>query len=255
MRNKLLIVFFFCFIFSACVKRVPVNLPLGEKLSESRSADVSKRILAKQQNVNSIKTLYYTTIEHGDTRERFRQLFVFEKPAKFRFELLPTTSAYSLGLLIADGKRSQFVDSDSGKITESESVEDLLYETVRFRADAEELIFSLLGLIPNKYLQGNDLESFSGPDGRLRIFTKNRRFNALISADGQFIEKAQILDEASDKVILEVEYSDFTDRAGHSVPNSVKINFVRDQVLAALKLAHFEINKPVAAKLFEFVGQ
>jgi outer membrane lipoprotein-sorting protein len=253
---KIRILILITLILGACGKRVPIFPASGEKLSAAQTSFVTTQIESRQETLRSLKALYYATIEHGKSHERLRYVFLYERPSKLRLELLPTTSTYSLGILIASGENAQFVEPQNGKITNSASVSNLIYDTLRIEAGVPEIIQALCGFLPEKYFTENkksgNFDLYLLPDGQYHIFSKDMRYNSGLSPAGYFAGKAQFLDKNSRKVIMEVEYSQYQETNGIMIPGDIKILLPRDNVTVNMKLNHIEINSDINPKMFEF---
>ncbi len=238
---------------SACVKKIPVHQPLGAKFTDSDAEIILTKFKNNRDSIKTFKALYYTILEYEQKKERLRQVFVYEQPDKLRFELLPTTSSYSLGVLIAKDNKAQFVDSQSGQKTESDSVEDLLYDLLRIEAKPQELIEILLGMLPKQYQEdGQVVDMYYGLENGPQLFSKDNTYNAYFNFTDSTLKRVQILDRMGRRVLFEVEYADYKKIKDQNVPHEVTIHIVRDGVVANLKLNHIDINKAIPSKMFDF---
>ena len=232
---------------NACVKKIPVNQPGQNKLYQGRLENMLANFEARSNNINTLKTLYYVNTEYGKKKDRFRQVYLYNKPDKLRLEILPTTSTYAMGLLIANGKQAKFMEQD--KTTESDSVEDLLYDIVRFRGSINDLISLLAGLIPEKYLN-SELSAYEASNSSVQVFSNDKRYNALVDADKSEIQSIQLVNESLTRVIMTVSYSDYSDYQGTPMPGFLRIFLPKEDIHISLKLNHFEINSSISPEKF-----
>jgi hypothetical protein len=137
------------FLSGCAVSSFKVPKPDGAPLSEADAEKLMPNLFQKENQ--SYKTLVHATIQ-ADAEKQTLRYAILRDNKKFRVEVFPTTSFFTLALFVTDGEKYLFTDSantsQESKPLSSSTLEDLFGLSL----SQEELSSVLFGVLPREAL-------------------------------------------------------------------------------------------------------
>ena len=187
-------------ILSGCWRSAPGPLSLEgyRAVYEPEQTTVSLLLKEKAQKVRALRALYRTTLRKSIERQQFKQIIVFERPDRFRSELLATNFNQPTNLVVTEGSHLQGIDFPEKRFFDGGATLQNLQKLLTVPFLPEELMLWLIGavqpvngsdLIGTKYFLERGSDKFAGeftyrPDRVIQIRGTIRAKERYLQLDG-----------------------------------------------------------------------
>ena len=239
-----------CFLFP----RYPLPQITGSPLSSSSSAQFLRQVAENSEKLHTFRGLAVVQASYPGGRDRFRQVLVFEKPDKLRWEAFPLQGAYSLNVLVLRGETLTFLDQSSSQAV--------------IGTDCPEFVQEYLGLpLPVRALGGllTGQLSWQTPvdeaePSSLRLYQDDKS-DRVIVVEGDFeryaeyerltgiLRKVQI--RKDQELLLEAHYNAASESDGIWLPREIEVIVPAGRLTLVFSYSQQKMNTKIASELFE----
>jgi outer membrane lipoprotein-sorting protein len=245
-----------CFLFPKGGPPLADPVKLGEGISDLTFEDVSRMINSRSEQFQSLSGMGKIGIQTWEERYRFSEVFVLEKPARFRLETLGAFDQPAL-----------FLTSDEELL----SLYSKKHNTYYIGIPSRENLFKLSGI--NLSVE-DTIQVLSGNPPLLSDITSEWGFP--VEPEKYYLERTSLQDEIvqriwfdtripavykiqqhmlkNGKLLLEIDFQDYRSEEGaYPVPADILIDRPLDKTRIHIEYRFFDVNQQIDQTVFRFV--
>lgn len=240
-------------ILSACSR---LSLPsfIGNQLGIGEREQLLASINQRAQEIRSFKALLRAKLLIGEQRSSVRYLLLADLPSRLHLEALAPNAAYAMAVLVADKERLLLLDPAPKRAYLGRSDAAHLKRALNIPLAPEWLASLVLGRLPQSYLAAlPSLQTqFKRSPDLLQIMLKQGEYERffVFSAENGLLQRMQLRDQFSTKLLLEMRFLDYQIIEQLSVPAQIEIDLPPDNAHISIKVTNPKLNNEIAEKLF-----
>lgn len=233
-------------------------VPIGEGIAaDVTTEDVSQRINARSEQFQTLKGLGKVGIQNWEERYRFSQVFVLEKPGRFRLETLGAFDQPAVFLTSNNTVLSLYTKKHN-KLYKGLATQENLFRLSGLNLSVEDAILVLSGNVPrlstitSEWGMPLDVENYY-----LERTSLNDEIVQRIWYDTtiQAVSKVQEYMLANGILVLDIDFKKYImTEEGYSLPTYILIDRPFDNIRVEIEYSSlFNINQSIDQTLFTFI--
>ena len=248
----------FAVLFSAgCAGKLPDMLkPVGAEFATMTTEEVSQAIGRRAETFRTLSGIGKVRIQNWDERYKFTQVFVFEKPSRFRLETLGFLDQPAVFFTSDEQMLSLYSKKMNAEYRGVASRENL-FKLSGINLSVEDFLLVLSGNPP----QIPDVTSEWGvaiQEGRYHYlerisFQKNLAQRIWYDTQYRTVSQVQEFMLTNGIMTLNVRYDDYRgEQGGYPLPAKIDIERPLDKVRVSIAFREIEVNQDIAPGMFAF---
>lgn len=212
---------------------------------------IVERLWLRDNEVTSLRALSRSTFEQEDDSQTVRQVFVFEKPDKLRFETLPLNASIALSLVISRDGLATFLDSIQKKATRGSAEKEFFNALLHIPASERELMSFLTGRIPTRFLNPGELQMYRNGDGTLSVVKDDFLYYWVVNETDYSVRECQIRDQFKGILLFKVTYEGTQVVSDIVLPKKISLEVPKEDFKSTIDFTQVKLNEDVPDNLFK----
>ena len=252
-RMALLFLFVLSILATSCApRRTPLT---GASISEAERTRISELLLLRDEEISSLRSLSQVDLTEPDSSTSIRGVLVFEKPDKFRLELLPLSTTYTLKLLVAREGLATLIDPIERAAVRSSSASGLLQAALKLPLSEPDLMSYFLARVPPRFAArvSDSKEATATSDsasGILRIQIKATGDVWNIDPNTGLLTAASLMNRFDGSTDVELRYSGALQNGAITLPAQIEVRLPRQSLSMTFTLTTSKLNQEIQESLF-----
>ncbi|MCO6430739.1 MAG: DUF4292 domain-containing protein [Deltaproteobacteria bacterium] len=237
------------------IRPAPIIELSGERVLGSEKRALTAALQQRASEMHSFRTLASVELRHGQESERFREVFVFERPAKLRVEILPLQAFYALALITARGGEVTILDMQERQAHRSPFTPAAIRRAIGVPATYDEIFGYLTARLPLEIFVDEatfeEQAEVRRAGANYVVSVLNGSLVAEIDPQNHLVRKLQLRDRFNEQLSLTAEYGALREVDGVPMYGDISLSLFDPQVDILLKLNAIAINREISDQLFE----
>ena len=242
-------------LLSACA---PKHTPLVHRVSASAEerSSLASLLLTRDSEIRSLRSLSRVDVTEGKNRSSVRGAIVFDKPDKFRLELLPLSAAYTLQLLVAQEGAATLLNPADKQAVQSSSASGLLQAALKLPLSERDLMSYFLARVPGRFA----VLIQDSSEARVERDAASSEMRVLLLASGDqwtvdtttgLLTSAVLLNRFDKSVDVEFSFFDTRTSAESTLPGSIVVRLARQGLEMRFSIITAKVNQEIPLSLFK----
>lgn len=242
-----------CLMYAGCgVNALSVRPKLTTQPLLSLETDgIIERLWLRDNEVNSLRALSRSTFEQQKDSQTARQVFVFEKPDKLRFETLPLNASIALTLVISQDGMATFLDSTQKKATRGSAEKEFFNALLHIPLSETELMSFVTGRIPSRFLNPGELQIYRNGDGTLSLVKDDFLYYWVVDEADYSVKECQIRDQFKGILLFKVNYEGTQVVSDIALPKKITLQVPKEEFKSTIEFTQIKVNEDVPDNLFK----
>lgn len=228
---------------SACSAHI-AQLPKIKGSKLENSSLLLATLQTKNQEILNLKFLAHSKLQD----QLFRQIFVIEKPDKFRLETLPLSQSYALDLLVIAQDRLLYINQIEKKFLERESNSASLGKLLHINISVEDLLSLVSARLPKTCLENVEVYQ---DQNYFQIFSSNFQYYCQVDLLSKELLMYQVRDIFSSNLRYEFVFDNYQKWGDFSYPQIINLNSYQDEFKLEIRPNAPQFNTEIKNQLFE----